>query len=208
VAAFRDGLQKLGWSDGRNVRIEERWGADSNQLRTYAGELAQMSPEVILAGAAAGLMPLQRATQAIPIVFANVPDPMANGFIASLARPGGNITGFANYEPKIAVKWLELLKQLAPRVARGTFLYDPANPTGDRYLHEIQAAAASFGVEMRGAAVRDAATIEQALDARTLAPNGGLVVAGGPATSSHHALIIALADRNRLPPTFSAVRCK
>jgi putative ABC transport system substrate-binding protein len=203
VAAFREGLQKLGWADGRNARIAERWGADAEQLRAYAAELSALTPDVILAGAASALLPLQRATRVIPIVFANVPDPVANGFVASLARPGGNITGFANYEPTIAVKWLELLKQIAPGVARGAFIYDPTNPTGIRYLHEIEAAAASFGVQVSGAAVRNAEEIGRAIDAFALAPNGGLIVAGGPATTSHQALIIALADRNRLPAVYA-----
>jgi putative ABC transport system substrate-binding protein len=120
VAAFREELQKLGWSP-RNVAIEERWGVNAEQVRSYAAELVAMAPDVILGGAATGTRALQQATRTIPIVFAFVPDPVALGFVASLARPGGNITGFANYEPVVAVKWLELLKQIAPAPARGAF---------------------------------------------------------------------------------------
>src|ERR1700737_3877332 len=129
VVAFRAGLRRLGWVDGLNVQIAERWGSDADELAAQAAELVRISPDVILAAAASATRPMHQATRTIPIVFANVPDPVANGFVASLARPGGNITGFANYEPTIAVKWLELLKQIAPRVARGALIYDPTNPT-------------------------------------------------------------------------------
>jgi putative tryptophan/tyrosine transport system substrate-binding protein len=202
VAAFREGLQKLGWSDGRNVHIEERWGANADELGSHAAEFVGMTPDVILAGAASASRPMQRATRTIPIVFANVPDPVANGFVTNLARPGGNITGFANYEPTIAVKWLELLKQIAPDVARVAFIYDPTNPTGVAYLREIEAAASSFGAQMSGAAVRDNEEIERAIAAFAREPNGGLVVAGGPSTTSHQAVVIALAARHRLPAVY------
>jgi ABC-type uncharacterized transport system substrate-binding protein len=202
VAAFREGLQKLGWSDGRNTRIEERWGTNADELRVYAAELVAMTPDVILAGAASASLPLQRATRTIPIVFANVPDPVANGFVTGLARPGGNITGFANYEPKIGLKWLELLKQIAPHVARATFIYDPTNPSGTSYLREIEGAAPSFQIQMSAAVVRNAEDIERAVGVFAREPNGGLIVAGGPTTTSQHGLLIALAYRNRLPAVY------
>src|SRR5262249_52741638 len=138
IAAFREQLEKFGWSDGRNIRMEERWGADASALRDQAAELVRMTPDVILAAAASAARPMHEATSTIPIVFANVPDPVANGLVTSLARPGGNITGFANYEPAISAKWLELLKQIAPRVTRVAFIYDPANPTTPAYLRELE----------------------------------------------------------------------
>ena len=208
VAAFREGLQKLGWFDDRNIHIEERWGPNADELGSHAAEFAGMMPDVILAGAASASRPMQQATRTIPIVFANVPDPVANGFVTNLARPGGNITGFANYEPTIAIKWLELLKQIAPDVARVAFIYDPTNPTGVAYLRAIESAASSFGTQVSGAAVRDGEEIERAIAAFAREQNGGLVVAGGPSTTTHQAVVIGLAARHRLPavyPTREAV---
>ena len=199
VAAFRDALQKLGWTDGRNVRFSDRFGLGAEELRAYAAELVGMAPDVLLAGNASALVPLQQATRTIPIVFANVPDPLASGFVTSVARPGGNITGFANYEQTVAVKWLELLKQLAPRVTRVAFIIDSANPAGPGYLHAIEAGASSFGVKVSGAAVHDADEIERIIDQFARTPNGGLIVPGSPATTTHRDLIIALAARHRLP---------
>jgi putative tryptophan/tyrosine transport system substrate-binding protein len=201
VAAFREGLQKLGWSDGRNILIEERWGPNV-ELGRHAAEFAGMTPDVILAGSASPTRALQQATRTIPIVFANVPDPMANGLVTNLARPSGNITGFANYEPTIAIKWLELLKQIAPDVARVAFIYDPTNPTGVAYLRAIESAASSFGVQVSGATVRNGEEIERAIAAFAREPNGGLVVAGGPSTATYEAVVIALAARHRLPAVY------
>ena len=132
VVAFRTGLRMLGWVDGRNVQVAERWGASDDELAAKASELVGISPDVILAAGASATRPMFQATRTVPIVFANVPDPVANGFVANLPSPGGNITGFANYEPKIAVKWLELLKELVPGVARVGFIFDPTTP---RWLH-------------------------------------------------------------------------
>jgi putative tryptophan/tyrosine transport system substrate-binding protein len=202
VAAFREGLQKLGWSDGRNILIEERWGPNADELGRHAAEFAGMTPDVILAGSASPTRALQQATRTIPIVFANVPDPMANGLVTNLARPSGNITGFANYEPTIAIKWLELLKQIAPDVARVAFIYDPTNPTGVAYLRAIESAASSFGVQVSGATVRNGEEIERAIAAFAREPNGGLVVAGGPSTATYEAVVIALAARHRLPAVY------
>jgi putative ABC transport system substrate-binding protein len=202
VAAFREGLQKLGWSDGRDIHIEERWGPNADELGRHAAEFAGMTPDVILAGSASPTRALQQATRTIPIVFANVPDPVANGLVTNLARPSGNITGFANYEPTIAVKWLELLKQIAPDVARVAFIYDPTNPTGVAYLRAIESAASSFGVQVLGATVRNGEEIERAIAAFAREPNGGLVVAGGPSTATYEAVVIALAARHRLPAVY------
>jgi len=138
MSALRDGLEKLGWNDGRNVRIDIRWGGgDPERLRAYAVELVGSSPDVIVAAATPALEPLKQATQTIPIVFAQVSDPVRAGFVASLARPGGNITGFALYEDAIVVKWLELLKQLAPSINRVGALYDPNDAVNRRQLQEI-----------------------------------------------------------------------
>jgi putative ABC transport system substrate-binding protein len=208
IAAFREGLKRLDWSDGGNVRIEERWAADSDALHAQAAELVRIRPDVILTAGASAARPMYQANSEIPIVFANVPDPVANGLVVSLTRPGGNITGFANYEPAIAVKWLELLKQIAPRVARVAFIYDPANPTTAAYLQELETAASSFGVQVSGAVVRSAEDIERAIDTFAREPNGGVIVPSGPATTSHETQVITLAARKQLPavyPTRTAV---
>ena len=144
IAAFRDGLQKLGWVDGRNVVIVERWAIGPEGLVAAAAELVGLAPDVVLTATASATRPMLAATRTLSIVFANVPDPVDNGFVTSLARPAGNITGFANYEPAIAIKWLELLKQIAPGVARVGVIYDPANPTVAAYLRALEAAAPSL----------------------------------------------------------------
>jgi putative tryptophan/tyrosine transport system substrate-binding protein len=203
LAAFQEGMEKLGWSP-RNVAIEERWGASAEQLRSHAAELVAMAPDVLLGGAATGTRVLQQASRTIPIVFAFVPDPVALGFVTSLARPGGNITGFANYEPVVAVKWLELLKQIAPGVTRVTFINDPINPVVPAYMRQLEAAASSFTVTMSGAAVRNAEEIERALDAVAKAPNSGLIAAPGAALSAHQTLVLGLAAHHRLPAIYSS----
>jgi putative ABC transport system substrate-binding protein len=163
VAAFRDGLQKLGWVDGRNVVIVERWAVGPEGLVAAAAELIELAPDVVLTATASATRPMLAATRTLSIVFANVPDPIDNGFVTNLARPAGNITGFANYEPAIAIKWLELLKQIAPGVARVGVIYDPANPTVAAYLRAVEAVAPSFGVQVLGTAVHDAEGIERAI---------------------------------------------
>src|SRR5215472_5775652 len=157
IAAFKDGLQRLGWTDGHNVRIEVHWaGADVNRARAYAAELVGSKPDVIVAGATSALTQLSEATRTIPIVFAQVSDPVRSGFVPSLAHPGGNITGFALYEYAIAIKWLELLKELAPRVTRVAVIYDPVSTANAGQLPEIKTAAPSFGVQVSALAVRHA----------------------------------------------------
>jgi putative tryptophan/tyrosine transport system substrate-binding protein len=203
VAAFRDGLQRLGWADGRNVSIDYRWAAgDPNRLRANAAELVGMAPDAIFSGGTAALAALHQATRTVPIVFAQVADPVAQGFVTSLARPVGNITGFALYENGVAAKHLELLKQIAPLVARAVFMYDPVNPAWPGYLREIEAAAPSLGVRVSGAAVHNAADIEQTFDALAHGPNGGLIALTSPIVQSHRELIIALAARHRLPAVY------
>jgi putative ABC transport system substrate-binding protein len=204
VAAFQEGLQKLGWTDGRNVRINLRWGAgEPDRLRAYAAELVGLKPDVIAAGATSALASLQQATRTIPIVFAQVSDPVHGGFVASLAHPGGNITGSALYEYAIVVKWLELLKQIAPRVDRVAVIYDPANITSAGQLREIETGAPSFGVRLSASPVRDAGEIERAVEAFASEPNGGLIVLPNSVTNVHRELIIALAAKNRLPAVYA-----
>jgi putative ABC transport system substrate-binding protein len=201
VAAFREELQKLGWSS-RNIAIEERWGANAEEVRGHAAELVAMAPDVILGGAATGARALQQATKTLPIVFAFVPDPVALGFVTSLARPGGNITGFANYEPVVAVKWLELLKQIAPGVTRVVFVHDPINPVVPAYIRQLETVASSFAVTMSGATVRNTEEIERALNHVAQAPNSGLIVAPGPPISNYQTLVLGLAARHRLPAVY------
>jgi putative ABC transport system substrate-binding protein len=202
VVAFAEGLQKLGWIDGRNISIDYRWAVDTDLLRAYATELVGMAPDVLLTGGGAALVALQRATQTIPIVFAFVADPVANGFVASVARPGGNITGFATYEPTISVKWLQLLKEIAPRVTRVAFMYDPANPIWPGYLRPIEAAAPSLGMQVSPQAVHNRAEIERVLDAHASVLNGGLIALASPVVEANRKQIIDLAAKHRLPAIY------
>ena len=204
AAAFRQGLKELGWTEGRNIRIEYRFATGSaDRMRPHAAELVGLEPEVIFVGGTVGLTVLQEATRKIPIVFTQVTDPVEAGFVASLARPGGNITGLTQHEFTIGVKWLELLKQIAPRIARVAVIYDPANPAAAGYLRTIEPAAPSFGVQVSASAVRDAAEIARAIDWFAGEPNGGLVVLPGAAAAVNRDLIIALAARHRLPAVYA-----
>jgi putative ABC transport system substrate-binding protein len=166
LTAFVQGLQELGWTDGRNVRIDTRWAAgDVDLFRRYAAELVALAPDVILANGTLALRPLQQLTRTVPIVFVNVPDPVGAGFVASLARPGGNSTGFTSFEYSLASKWLELLKEIAPRVTRAAVIRDPSNPGGIGEFAAIQGAAASSGVELSPVDIRYVAEIERAVAA-------------------------------------------
>ena len=169
---------------------------------TYAAELVALSPDVIFAGAVSALAPLQPATKTIPIVFAQVSDPVGGGFVVSLARPGGNITGFTQYEYATGVKWLELLKEIAPRVARVAFLYDPANPTSAGFLRTIEPSTPSLGVQVSTYAVRGTAEFERAIDAFAAEPNGGLIILPSLAATIHRELIVAGVARHRLPVVY------
>jgi putative ABC transport system substrate-binding protein len=204
VAAFREGLQKLGWSDGRNIHIEERWGPNGDELGSHAAEFAGMMPDVILAGAASASRPMQQATRTIPIVFANVPDPVANGFVTNLARPGGNATGFMSFGYTLSGKWLELLKEIAPGVTRVAVLQDPTQGGGASAFAVIQAMARSLGVEVTPVNQRDGPEIERAITAFVHSPNGGLIVTGSSLAAVHRDLIITLAARHKLPAVYFA----
>jgi ABC-type uncharacterized transport system substrate-binding protein len=202
VAAFRQELQKLGWIEGRNIRFEYRWAAgDAQRLRTYAQELVGMAPTVMLAGNNAALKALQEVTRTMPIVFAQVADPAGSGFVASLARPGGNITGFALYEPAIAVKWLELLKEIAPSISRVAIIYDPTDFNA-KHIQEIEAVIASFGVQLSSFIIRNVSDIERAINGFAIQPHGGLIVLPGTFTVVHRDLIISLAIRHALPNVY------
>jgi putative ABC transport system substrate-binding protein len=201
VAAFRDALQRLGWTEGRNLLIEYRWATDAGRLRTYAAELVAMPLEVIFCGAPAARV-LQQATRTMPIVFIGVPDPVAEGLVASLARPGGNLTGFGMADASIAGKRLQLLKEIAPRVTRVAYIHDPVNPNWSDVLRKLETEAASFGVKIFSTAVRSGADIERAIEAFAGDQNGGLWVFGGPTTNFHSELITSLALRYGLPGAY------
>jgi putative ABC transport system substrate-binding protein len=204
ITAFMQGMQQLGWTDGRNLQIDFRWAAgDADRIRTYAAELVALAPDVILASGGPSVGPLLQATRTVPIVFATVADPVGSGFVDSLARPGGNATGFAVYEYGISAKWLELLKEIAPGVTRVAVLRDPTGAAGGGQLGAIQAAAPSFRVELSPVNVRDAPEIERAVTAFARGENGGLIVTGSALANVHRGLITMLAARFRLPAIYS-----
>jgi putative ABC transport system substrate-binding protein len=195
--AFLQGLQQLGWTDGRNVRIETRWGAsDAERMRRDAAELVVLAPDVILASTTPAMSALQQATRTIPIVFSNIADPVGAGFVETLARPGGNATGFTVFEYGISVKWLELLKEIAPRVTRAAVIRDAANPSGIGQFAVIQSVAPSFGMELSPVVARDGGDIERAVTAFARSPNGGLIVLGTSWGAVHSDLIVMLAARH------------
>ena len=193
VGAFLQALALLGWTIGRNVRIDTRWAtANAADIRRHAAELAALAPDVILAHGGSTVGPLLQATRTVPIVFPVVVDPVGAGFVDSLARPGGNATGFMGFEYSLGGKWLELLKQIAPGVTRVAVLRDPANPSGIAQFGVIQAAAPSLRVEVNPVNMRDAGEIERAVTAFARASNGGLIVTASPlaiasSRSDHHA---------------------
>ena len=203
VSAFQQGLQLLGWTDGRNVKIEYRWGAsDPDRSRRHAAELAALAPDVIFATGNTAVAPLLQAIHSVPIVFAIVPDPVGAGFVDSLARPGGNATGFVVFEYGMSGKWLELLKEIAPHLTRVAVLRDPALAAGIGQFAAIQSVAPSLGVELSAINVRDAAEIEQAIAAFGRISNGGLIVTASGLSVVHRDLIIALAARHKLPAVY------
>jgi putative tryptophan/tyrosine transport system substrate-binding protein len=202
ILAFEDGLRKLGWTDGHNLHIEHRWAPDPERLRTDAVELVKMQPEVIFAAGAVALSALQSATRRVPIVFAQVPEPVEFGYVESLARPGGNTTGFGLWDKALVEKRLELLKDIAPRVTRVAFVYDPANPVALRQLAAMEAAAATLGVQLAGAPVRGTEEIERVFDEVARESSSGLILLPSPIVNSQLDLIIALAARYRLPAIF------
>jgi len=203
IAAFQQGVQQFGWTIGRNVRIDSRWPVgDSERTRRYAAELVALAPDVILATGSAAAAPLLQATRTVPVVFVIVPDPVGAGFVNSLARPGGNATGFIQFEYGISGKWLELLKQIAPGVTRAAILRDPAISAGIGQFGAIQAVAPSLGVEASPINVRAADEIERAVADFARAPNGGLIITGSALAIFHRHLIIALAAKHRLPAVY------
>ena len=205
IAAFQQGLQQLGWSDGRNVHIDTRWATTKpDDIRRHAAELAALAPDVILAGTGtATVAPLLQATRTVPIVFAVVIDPVGAGFVDSLARPGGNATGFTIFEYGMSGKWLELLKQIAPPVTRAVVLRDPTIASGIGQFAAVQAVAPSLGVELSAVDVRDAGEIERAVTAFARSSNGGLIVTASALATRHRDLIIVLAAQLRLPAVYS-----
>jgi len=202
VAAFRQGLQQLGWTGGHDVQIETRWATSNIEARKHAAEVVALAPDLILATGSPTVAALQQATRSVPIVFVNVADPVGAGFVDGLARPGGNITGFALYEYSMSGKFLELLKEIAPRVTRVAVLRDPAIAAGSGQLGVIQALAPSFGVELTPIGVREPGEIERGISTIAHGPNGGVIVTGSPLAVIHRELIIALAARHRLPAVY------
>jgi len=203
LAAFHQGLQQLGWTVGRNVQIDYRWGAgDADRIRKFAAELVALAPDVILSTGSPSAAALQQATRTVPIVFVTVVDPVSSGFVDSLARPGGNITGFSLYEYSISGKWLELLKEIAPGITRAAVIRDPALTAGGGQLGVIQAVAPSVGAEVIPVNVRDAGEIERAITAFARPPNGGLIVTGSTLAAIHRDLIVTLAARHKLPAVY------
>jgi putative ABC transport system substrate-binding protein len=205
IAAFAQGLQELGWTVGGNIRMDTRWGGgDLERFRRYAAELVALSPDVIVATAGSIVGALQQASRIVPIVFVTTIDPVGGGFVASLARPGGNATGFTNYEFSMSGKWLELLKEIAPGVTRVAVIRDPSVPAGSGGFAAIQTVAPSLRVELTPVGVRDGAEIDHAIAAFARSSNGGLIVVGpGSSVAAHRDLIITLAARHRLPAVYS-----
>jgi putative ABC transport system substrate-binding protein len=202
-AAFLRRLGELGWIVGRNVRIEYRWGAgDTEHYRIIAAELVALAPDIVFGFGSATVNALQKATSSVPIVFANVADPVGGGLVASMARPGGNATGFITHEFGFAGKWLELLKEMVPSVTRAVVMRDSAIGSQMAIFGSIQSVAPSFGVELRPIDTRDPGEIERAVSAFAAEPNGGLIVALGARALLHRNLIITLAARHRLPAVY------
>jgi putative ABC transport system substrate-binding protein len=204
VAAFRERLQKLGWADGRNIRIDTRWATPNVEaMQRFAKELVALQPDLILSQSTPTTAALLQQTRAIPIIFANLADPVGSGFVASFPRPGGNVTGFVLYEPTIAGKWLELLKEIAPRVNRVAFLFNPATATYfEYYMNPFKAAAASFGVEVIAAPVHHRSELESLFAAQAREPNGSLIVMPDSFLNAHALEITSLAARYRLPAVY------
>jgi putative tryptophan/tyrosine transport system substrate-binding protein len=203
VASFRQGMEELGWSVGGNLRIDVRWGGgDPERMRRYAAELMALSPDVALAAGGPVVATLQKANRAVPIVFAQSIDPVGAGIVASLARPGGNVTGFTQFEYSLSGKWPELLKEIAPTIKRIGVLRDASNPAGIGQWAIIQATAGSAGMELTPIPVRDAGEMERGVAAFAREPNGGLVVPVSASSTIHREPIVASAARHRLPAVY------
>src|SRR5262245_9109181 len=203
LRAFREELERLGWKANHNISFEHRWaGTDMDRLHTYAAELVKMTPDVILAAVTPSLVALRRETRTIPIVFAQVSDPVKLGFVTNLARPGGNATGFMSFEHTIGGKWLELLKHTAPATTRVAVYFDPENPNRVPYLQAIEAAAPSFGLQLTPIGVRNPVEIERTIGTFVQEPNGALIVMPDAVSLRHRDLFIALAARHCLPAVY------
>ena len=203
LTVFAQGLQELGWSVGRNLRIDYRWAAgDTNRSRSYTAELLTLAPDVILASGSVSTGPLHQAAHGVPVVFVQVGDPVGAGFVESLARPGGNVTGFTVFEYGISGKWLELLKEVAPSVTRAAIFRDTTIAAGAGQLGAIQSVAPALGIELRPIAVRDAGEIKRAVTAFAREPNGGMLVTAGAGVATNRAVIIRLAAKHRLPTVY------
>jgi putative ABC transport system substrate-binding protein len=206
LAAFREGLQKLGWAEGRNIQIDVRWPipADTGSMQRFAKELVSLQPDLILSHITPTTAALLQQTRTIPIIFATVSDPVGSGFVANFRRPGGNVTGFTSIEPTMAGKWLELLKEIAPRVTRVAFLFNPVTApyVGDFFLEPLKAAAVSSGVEVIAAPVRDTSELESVVAAQAREPNSGLIGMPDSFLDVHRADVTSLADRYRLPAVY------
>jgi ABC-type uncharacterized transport system substrate-binding protein len=206
IAAFREGLQQLGWHEGRNIRIDTRWAApgDAESRQRFAQELVALQPELIFANGTPAVAPLLQHTRTIPIIFSNVADPVGSGFVASFSRPGGNATGFMTMEGSIAGKWLELLKELSPSVARVAFVLNPAMaPYAEYYLNPFKAAAASLALEAIVAPVHDTPELASNIAAVAREPNGGLIVMPDPFMNAHRVEVTSLAARYHLPAVYA-----
>ena len=204
-AAFQQGLQELGWTIGRNVQIEYRWDLDEADFRRNAAELVALAPDVILTTGGISMGPLLQATRTVPIVFVQVTDPVGAGYVESLARPGGNATGFIPFEFGMSAKWLELLKEIASGIKRVAVLRDAALALGMGQLGAIQSVAPSFGVELRPVGVADANEIERGITAFARDPNGALILTVGPGAIRHREIIIGLAARHKLPAVYRTI---
>jgi putative ABC transport system substrate-binding protein len=207
VAAFEQGLQQLGWTIGDNLRVDYRWATNDVERSQYAAELISLKPDVLFASSGAVVGALQQATRTMPIVFVSVIDPVGGGWVSSLARPGGNATGFASHDFSLSAKWLELLKEIAPRVTRAAVIRDPSVPAGSGGFAAIQTVAPSLGIELTPIGVRDASEIERGITDFAGSPNGGLIMVGPSSSVAHHRdLIIRLAAKHRLPAVYSSRR--
>ena len=203
IEAFEDGLKQLGWTNGQNVRIDIRAGAgDADRLHRYAEELVALAPDVILTTGASAVPPLLKATRNVPVVFAGVVDPVGAGFVDSLAKPGGNVTGFVSFEYSLSAKWLELLKDIAPRVTRVAVIRDPEISAGTGQFGAIQGAASSFGLEVTAVSPREASEVERAIATFARAPNGGLITTSSALAIGRRDLIVGLAAKHKLPAVY------
>jgi len=203
IGAFEAGLKQLGWTNGQNVRIDIRAGAgDADRLHRYAEELVALAPDVILTTGASAVPPLLKATRNVPVVFTNVVDPVGAGFVDSLAKPGGNVTGFVSFEYSLSAKWLELLKDIAPRVTRVAVIRDPEISAGTGQFGAIQGAASSFGLEVAAVSPREASEVERAIAAFARTPNGGLITTSSALAIGRRDLIVGLAAKHKLPAVY------